>query len=498
VAKPHLTYKEALDYIYSFTDYEKKSAYRYAPEHFDLGRTERLMALLDSPQHRFKAIHIAGTKGKGSTAAMIASILRAAGYKTGLYTSPHLHTFRERIQLDGQLISEEAVADLTERLQPMVSQVEDLTTFEIMTALAFLYFAEEGADLAVLEVGMGGRLDATNIVTPLVAVITSLSFDHTLYLGSTLPLIAREKAGIIKDGAVVVSAPQPPEAMAVIEETCRERGALLFRVGEQWAWQRGETNLEGQSFTVHLNNPGARTGNLRPSGRQASEGARSETFAQQHDNHPTTQPPNHPTRYDFLSHGARRHRYWIPLLGEHQLANATTAIAVAELLPGLGVNISQEAVAQGLRHAHWPGRLEVLSRAPFLVVDGAHNGDSARKLVAAIRELFPHRRLILIFGALTGHSVPDMLDALLPVADKVILTRTNRLRAVATSDLLREVYAQRREAEITETVAEAMEKALALASTGDLICATGSLSVVAEVQEAWARRQGVELAERDP
>ena len=154
MAKPNLTYKEALDYIYGFTDYEKKSAYRYAPEHFDLGRMERLTALLDNPQHRFKAIHIAGTKGKGSTAATIASILRAAGYKTGLYTSPHLHPFRERIQLDGQLISEEAVADLTERLQPLVSQVEDLTTFEIMTALAFLCFAEEGVDLAVLEVGM--------------------------------------------------------------------------------------------------------------------------------------------------------------------------------------------------------------------------------------------------------------------------------------------------------------------------------------------------------
>lgn len=459
VAKPHLTYKEALDYIYGFTDYEKKHAYRYAPEHFDLGRVERLAALLDNPHHRFKSVHIAGTKGKGSTSSMIASILRAAGYKTGLYTSPHLHTFRERIQLDGQLISEEAVIDLTERLQPLVSQVEDLTTFEIMTALAFLYFAEEGADLAVLEVGMGGRLDATNIVTPLVAVITSLSHDHTQYLGDTLPLIAGEKAGIIKDGTVVVSAPQLPEAMAVIEETCRERGALLFRVGEQWTWQRREKNLEGQSFTVHLNNP---------------------------------------IRHDFFSHKGRTHRYWIPLLGEHQLANATTAVAVAELLPGLGIYISEEAIAQGLRQVRWPGRLEILSRAPFLVVDGAHNGDSAEKLVAAMRELFRYRQMILVFGALVGHSVPDMLDALLPAADKVILTRANRLRAVATSDLLCEVCARHREAEVTETVAEALEKALSLASPDDLICATGSLSIVTEIRETWARRQGVELAERDP
>ena len=475
VAKPHLSYKEALDYIYSFTDYEKKSAYRYAPEHFDLGRVERLTALLDNPQHRFKAIHIAGTKGKGSTAAMIASILRAAGYKTGLYTSPHLHTFRERIQLDGQLISEEAVADLTGRLQPLISQVEDLTTFEIMTALAFLYFAEEGTDLAVLEVGMGGRLDATNIVTPLVAIITSLSYDHTPYLGSTLPLIAREKAGIIKDNAVVVSAPQLSEAMAVIEETCRERGALLFRVGEQWTWQKGETNLEGQSFTVHLNNP-----------------------TPQPPNDPMPQPPNYPTRYDFLSLGSHRHRYWIPLLGEHQLANATTAVAVADLLPGLGVNISEEAIARGLHQVCWPGRLEVLSRAPFLVVDGAHNGDSAHKLAQALRKYFQYERLFLIFGASLEKDIDGMLRELLPLVHRVIVTQAQHPRATQVQSLREELLARGCEPLSSSDVAEALDCALRLAQERDLICATGSLFVVAEVREAWARRQGIELAERDP
>jgi dihydrofolate synthase/folylpolyglutamate synthase len=186
------------------------------------------------------------------------------------------------------------------------------------------------------------------------------------------------------------------------------------------------------------------------------------------------------------------------LLGEHQLANATTAVAVAELLPGLGVHVTEEAIAQGLHHVHWPGRLEVLSRVPFLVVDGAHNGDSARKLVAAIEDLFPYGQMILIFGALAGHSVPDMLDALLPAADTVILTHADRLRAVATSDLLREVYARHREAEVIETVAKALERALALARPDDLICATGSLSIVTEVREAWAGRQGVEMMERDP
>ena len=318
---------------------------------------------------------------------------------------------------------------------------------------------------------MGGRLDATNIVTPLVAVITSLSYDHTPYLGSTLPLIAREKAGIIKDNAVVVSAPQLPEAMAVIEETCREREALLFRVGEQWTWQGAETNLEGQSFTVHLNNPGPRSRDPRPSGRQV---------------------------YDSLSGESRGHRYWIPLLGEHQLANATTAVAVADLLPGLGVNISEEAIAQGLRQVRWPGRLEVLSHAPFLVVDGAHNADSAHKLALALREYFQYERLILIFGASLEKDVDGMLRELLPLAHQVIVTQTQHPRATEIQSLREAFLAQGCEPLFSNNVAEALDCALRLAQERDLICATGSLFVVAEVREAWARRQGVELIERDP
>ncbi|MFQ5814043.1 MAG: bifunctional folylpolyglutamate synthase/dihydrofolate synthase [Anaerolineae bacterium] len=445
-----LTYKDALDYIYSFTDYEKKSSYLYSPEHFDLARVEKLLALLDSPHRHFKSIHIAGTKGKGSVAAMSESILRAAGYRTGLYTSPHLHTFRERIQVSGRLIPEEAVASLTEQLQSPVSRIEGITTFEIITVLGFLYFVEREVEFAVLEVGMGGRLDATNVVTPLVAIITSLSYDHTHILGETLPLIAREKAGIIKDKAWVVSAPQVPEAMAVIEEVCGEMGAELTVIGRDWAWEAGEANLEGQRFRV-------------------------------------------------TSHESRitNHGFWIPLLGRHQLINATVVVAAIEKLRQRGVNIPEASVGEGLRRVRWPGRLEILGREPWVVVDGAHNGDSANKLVAAIKDLFPYRKLILVFGALMGHSVPDMLDALLPVADKVILTRANRVRAVATSDLLREVHVLHREAETAETVAEALEQALALASPGDLICATGSFSIVTEVREAWAERQGLEMPERD-
>jgi dihydrofolate synthase/folylpolyglutamate synthase len=446
-----LTYKDALDYIYSFTDYEKKISYLYAPEHFDLARMEKLLALLDNPHLRFQSIHIAGTKGKGSVAAMSESILRAAGYRTGLYTSPHLHTFRERVQVGGQFVPEETVASLTERLQPLVSQIAGITTFEIMTALGFLYFAEQGVEFAVLEVGMGGRLDATNVVNPLVAIITSLSYDHTNILGETLPQIAWEKAGIIKDRALVVSAPQAPEAMAVIEEVCREKGAELTVIGRDWTWEAGKANLDGQWFRI----------------------------------------TNRESRITD-------HEFWIPLLGRHQLDNATVVVAAMEKLRQQGLNIPAASVREGLRQVRWPGRLEILRRRPWVVVDGAHNGDSAKKLVAAIGELFPHhRKLILVFGALMGHSVPDMLDALLPAADEVILTHANRIRAIAPSDLLQEVRVHHREAEMAETVAEALEQALALAGPSDLICATGSLSIVGEAQEAWAEMQGSEMPERD-
>ena len=445
-----LTYKDALDYIYSFTDYEKKRSYLYGPEHFDLARVEQLLALLDNPQRRFRSIHIAGTKGKGSVAAMSESILRAAGYRTGLYTSPHLHTFRERIQVGGRLIPREAVASLTEQLQPPVSRIEGITTFEIITALGFLFFADQGVEFAVLEVGMGGRLDATNVVNPLVAIITSLSYDHTHILGETLPLIAREKAGIIKDQAWVVSAPQVPEAMAVIEEVCRERDAELTVIGRDWTWEAGEADLEGQSFRV-------------------------------------------------TDYGSRitDHGFWIPLLGRHQLDNATVVVAAIEKLRQRGVNIPEASVREGLRRVRWPGRLEILGQRPFVVVDCAHNADSAGKLKAALAELFTHRRLILIFGASADKDIEGMMRELFPLAHQVIVTQASHPRAADVGVLREKARALRPRVMVSDSVAEALGLALGVASPQDLICATGSIFVVAEVREAWAEKQGSEMPLRD-
>ncbi len=445
-----LTYKDALDYIYSFTDYEKKSSYLYGPEYFDLARVEKLLAWLDNPHLHFKSVHIAGTKGKGSVAAMSESILRAAGYRTGLYTSPHLHTLRERIQVDGRLIPQETVASLTERLQPLVSRIEGITTFEIITALGFLFFADQGVEVAVLEVGMGGRLDATNVVDPLVAIITSLSYDHTHILGETLPLIAREKAGIIKDEACVVSAPQAPEAMAVIEEVCREQDAELTVIGRDWTWEAGEANLEGQWFRV----------------------------------------TNHESR--ITNHG-----FWIPLLGRHQLDNATVAVAAMEKLRQRGVNVPEASVGEGLRRVRWPGRLEILGRRPFVVVDCAHNADSAGKLKAALEEVFAYRRLILIFGASADKDIEGMMRELFPLAQQVIITQAKHPRAVDTGVLREKALALRPGVMVSDSVAEALGLALGVASPQDLICATGSVFVVAEVRETWAEKQGAEMPERD-
>jgi len=328
-------YRDALACIYGFTDYEKRGFAVYAPQFYNLERMRRLLALLGDPQRTFRAVHIAGTKGKGSTAAMIESILRAAGYRSGLYTSPHLHTFRERIQVKGSLIPEADVVRLVAQIKPLVNQVADITTFEIITGLAFAWFAEQGVEWAVLEVGLGGRLDATNVVTPVVAVITSISYDHTAILGDTLTQIATEKAGIIKSDVPVVSAPQTGEALAVIKSTCRRRDAPLTLVGCDWTWQAGPADLDGQMFTIRH-------------GQDSLEGL------------------------------------WLPLLGAHQQVNATTSVAALSVLREAGAIVPQEAIRQGLRAVYWPGRLEILGRAPLVVADSAHNGDSANKLQTSL------------------------------------------------------------------------------------------------------------------
>ncbi|MCH8864432.1 MAG: bifunctional folylpolyglutamate synthase/dihydrofolate synthase [Chloroflexi bacterium] len=431
-----MNYPSAVDYILSFADYERIPRSAVV---FDLRRIEMLLARLGNPQNAAKTVHIAGTKGKGSTAAMIASILYQSGYRTGLYTSPHLLSIRERLQVDGEPITEKAFARLVSRLKPEFEAVNEsgtygeLTTFELLTALALAHFKESAVDYQVLEAGLGGRLDATNVTDPEICVITSISYDHMDVLGDTLAEIAAEKAGIIKPKSVVVVARQSPEARAVIEKTCREKGARLVSVGSEITWQRQTAGPDGQTFRL--------------------KGISGE--------------------YDLS----------LPLAGEHQLENAAAAVAAVEVLKEHGARISPESIARGLAQVHWPGRLQVMRREPWLVVDGAHNADSARRLVAALRQYFVFQRLTLIFGASSDKNIAGMVAELASFPNRVIVTSSRHPRAVSPDSLSGEFTRQGMSAEVTENVSAAIEIALAGAAPGDLICVTGSLFIVAEAME---------------
>ena len=440
------SYRDTLGYIYSYTNYERKGLPRYTMANYDLARIQALLARLGNPHWAFKSLLIAGTKGKGSTAAFTESMVRAAGYRTALYISPHLHTFRERIRLGGEYIPEEEVTRLIEKLKPELEAVEGLTAFEVITALAFYAFAEANVEVAVLEVGLGGRLDATNVSNPAVAVITSISYDHMQLLGDTLALIAREKAGIIRPGALVVSAPQVPEAMTMIEEVCEGRRAELITVGEEeYRWQPGQVTLRGQAFEM----------------------------------------------------GGER--YWIPLLGRHQLANATTALAALDALEQrTGIRVPHQARLDGLRNTRWPGRLELLGQHPHVIVDSAHNGDSASKLQAALLELFPGRHIILVFGASGDHPYTDSLRELLPIAERTYLTRSRHPRAATTESLAEAARKLGFRATVVPGVAEALDAALADARPEDVICITGSIFTVADARLAWFERTGQALPPMDP
>jgi dihydrofolate synthase/folylpolyglutamate synthase len=441
-----MTYRDTLAYLYSYTNYERKGLPKYTMANYDLNRIRALLDRVGNPHHAFKSLLISGTKGKGSTAALSESMIRAAGHETGLYISPHLHTFRERIQISGEMLSEPEVVRLTEYLKPHLESIEGLTAFEVITAMAFHAFAEANIEVAVLEVGLGGRLDATNVSHPAVAVITSISYDHTQLLGDTLSMIAREKAGIIRPGSLVISAPQVPEAMTMIEEVCKGHHAQLVVVGEEeYRWFPGRATLSGQSFELH------------------------------------------------------GEYYWIPLLGRHQLANAVTAWAAIDGMERrAGLSVPLSARREGLRTTRWPGRLEILGRNPFVVVDSAHNGDSANKLQIALRDFFPGRRVILVFGASSDHPFDDSLAELLPISCKVITTRSRHPRAAAPEILVRTVSELGYSASSTDNVPEAIEVALESAYPKDLICISGSIFTVADAREFWCRHNHLPLPPLDP
>jgi dihydrofolate synthase/folylpolyglutamate synthase len=435
-------YPQAVEYIFSFTDWERAPAQAFAAANFDLRRVHSLLARLGNPHRGRQTVHIAGSKGKGSVAAMIASVLQAAGYRTGLYTSPHLHNVRERIVVDGQPIGEGEFARLATVLAPQVAaenaqgRFGQLTAFELLTALTFLYFEDRGAQWQVLEVGMGGRLDATSVMDEKAAcVITAISLEHTTVLGDTVEKIAAEKAAILRPGTTVVMAPQPyPEAAAVMRGKAPEVGVPLLDVGATYSSERLRWDLTGQSF------------------RLAGPGCSREL--------------------------------WLPLLGAHQLENAAAAVAAIDVLGKGGVAVSEESIEEGFRRLSWPGRLEVVGDRPLIVVDGAHNGDSARRLRQALEGYFSFDRAILVMGVSGDKTIGAMAEELAPLTHLLIATRSRHPRAAEPEAVAAAFAAQGVPSETCPTVAAALDRAKALAEPDDLICVVGSLFVVAEAREA--------------
>lgn len=430
-----IEYNNALDYLYSFVDYSLKHSSELAKAEFNLDRMFVLMDELGNPQAKYPIIHVAGTKGKGSVSALCASALQAAGYKVGLYTSPHLLDYCERIQVDGEPISHEFMVELVEEVKPAVAKIPKLTTFEITTALGFLAFARQGCSAAVIEVGLGGRLDATNIVTPKVSVITSLSYDHMAVLGDTLAKIAGEKAGIIKQGVPVVSSSQKGEALEVLERVAAVANSNFTLIGKDIKYALLESSLNGQLLRL--------IDNLQPS-----------TLDLQ-----------------------------LPLLGSHQLENAATAFAA---LQASGLDISDEAIQKGFAQVNWRARFEIARRDPPVIFDSAHNDDSFAKLSETLETYFPGKMVTLIFGASEDKNIPGMFAAMKPKIRKIIVTRADHPRALEPEKIIGLADQAGIESEAVSPVESALARALELsAKDGSIVLSAGSMFVTAEVMRAW-------------
>lgn len=451
-------YQEALDYIYSFVDYSLTKQLTYSPEKFNLDRMFRLLELLDHPHKKYPVIHITGTKGKGSVSAFLASILYQAGYKVGLYTSPHLIDYTERIQVDGKPIDKISFLSILDEIKPAIEKVPEITTFEITTALAMTVFARQEVDFAVLEVGLGGRLDATNVVDPLVSVITTVSYDHQAVLGDTLAAIAGEKAGIIKPGRTVVVSNQSTEAYKVIEQRANELGSPLLSVGKDVHYVSASHSLDGQRFLVW----------------QPHQQGKMDQFLENPDGiawHPM--------------------EYFTPLLGAHQIENAVTAFLTIQTVRAAGYEISEQAVADGFLNVSWHCRFEVISRNPLIVLDSAHNRDSAQKLRITLDDYLPGKNILLLFGASEDKDVHGILVDLLPRVNKVIATQTIHPRAMEASSIVKLVHQMGKPARAILPFQKAFEEITGMAGPNEAVLVAGSIFLAAAAREVWLDTSGM-------
>jgi dihydrofolate synthase/folylpolyglutamate synthase len=448
------SYEQALEFLYRRVNFERMAGAQYGAGDFKLDRMRALLERLGNPHLGFPVVHLAGTKGKGSTAAMIAAMLSAAGLRAGLFTSPHISAFEERMSVGGVVPSAGQLVELMNAVVPAVNQLDALTGamaptyFEITTALAWLYFRQAQAEIAVLEVGMGGRLDATNLCAPVVCVITSISRDHTRQLGSRIEQIAQEKAGIIKPGVPVVSGVADPAAREVIARVCSAQGATLAELD--------------QDFHVHEVTAPLPCASELPA-RQSEAGS----------------IDVHTPRRKWLG-------LPLPLIGSHQARNAALAVAAVENLIAQGYQISEGAVREGLSNLRWPGRIEMLARRPTVIVDAAHNWAAIKALVNTLEQCFAgHHRRLLIFAATRDKDVHGMLRLLLPSFECVILTAfQNNPRAVPVTELARLARSMTAQPlHVSTDAASAWKLARRLAGPNDLVCVTGSFFIAAELRE---------------
>ena len=425
-----MDYQSALAYISSFGRFGSRPG---------LERMQWVLEQLGHPEAGLKFIHVAGTNGKGSTTVLIHNILQAAGYRVGMYTSPYLESFTNRIGAEGRDIQTEALVSLVERLRPHFEAVNQsnlgpITQFEVTTLLALAYYQELGLDFVVWEVGLGGRLDATNVVTPLISVITNVGYDHTEVLGETLGQIAAEKAGIIKPKIPVVTAVQREEPLTVIEETAANLQAPLYRLGHEFTYNRNWFTLDEQSLDysdAHL-----QLADLR-----------------------------------------------LQLMGAHQCQNAATALAVISQLRQNGYAITEQACREGLATTRWPGRLEVMRKQPLVLVDGAHNPHGTLALQQALQEYFPEQKISMVLGILQDKERAEMFSHLLPYASRVIFAAPNYGRATDPQVLLREAAEYQIPATTAANVAAAIEQAMAELADNEVLLIAGSLYTVSEARE---------------
>lgn len=424
-----MKYQEAMKYITEVGNFGSN---------YGLERTYKLLELLDNPQDKLKIIHVAGTNGKGSTTAMITSMLKGCGYKVGMYTSPFLEEFEERIQINGENIPKEKLAQLITKIKYAVDKVIEEgynhpTEFEIITVLMFLYFATEEVDFAVVEVGLGGRLDSTNVITPILSVITSISFDHTNLLGNTLEEIAAEKAGIIKSCIPTVIYPQEEMAERVISSKCQELDSKLYKINKEDAKLINIIKEDKiyQQVKVKLDD-----------------------------------------EYDVK----------LPLLGEHQILNLAVALKALEVIKDKAPKLNMESIVKSIATVRWNGRLEIMSNSPYVVIDGAHNIQGITQLDKNIKKYFEYKDMYLILGILADKDVEDMVKVITPKAKKVFTVTPNSMRAETAEELLEEVKKYNESCEAYNDYKNAFEDALKLCKKDDLLLISGSLYMIGEMR----------------